>query len=159
MVIEDRFLIKAPIQKVWDFLMVLEGVGACIPGCEEVKAIDEKTFQGVVKVKVGPISARFKINVTIIEIAPPTHLTSIIKGEDKGKASFFKSENVLDLKGLSLNETEVSYKSEVSTVGRLATFGDRIIRVKAKQLEENFVNSLKGKLEVGFPCNIEGEEK
>ena len=154
MVIEDRFVIKTPIQKVWDFLMVLEGVGACIPGCEEVKAIDEKNFQGVVRVKVGPISARFNINATIIEIAPPTHLTSIIKGEDKGKASFFKSENVLDLKGLSLNETEVSYKSEVSTVGRLATFGDRIIRVKAKQLEENFVNSLKGKLETGFSCNI-----
>jgi len=159
MVIEDRFVIKTPIQKVWDFLMVLEGVGACIPGCEEVRAIDEKNFQGVVKVRVGPISARFKINASIIEIDPPTHLTSIIKGEDKGKASFFKSENVLDLKGLSPNETEVSYKSEISIVGRLAAFGDKIIRVKAKQLEENFVNSLKGKLEVGFPCNIEGEEK
>ena len=154
MVKEDRFVIKTPIQKVWDFLMVLEGVGACIPGCEEVRAIDEKNFQGVVKVRVGPISARFKINASIIEIDPPTHLTSIIKGEDKGKASFFKSENVLDLKGLSPNETEVSYKSEISIVGRLAAFGDKIIRVKAKQLEENFVNSLKGKLETGFSCNI-----
>lgn len=159
MVIEDRFIIKTPQKTVWDFLMGIEGVAACIPGCEEVKAIDEKNFQGVVRVKVGPISARFKINAAIIEIDPPTHLTSIIKGEDKRKSSFFISENVLDLKGLSPNETEVSYKSEVSIVGRLATFGDKIIRVKAKQLEENFVNSLKEKLETGFPCNIEGEGK
>ncbi|MDP2724787.1 MAG: SRPBCC domain-containing protein [Syntrophales bacterium] len=159
MVIEDRFIIKAPLKNVWDFLMGIEGVGTCIPGCEEVKAIDENNFQGLVRVKVGPISGRFKINATMIEIDPPTHLTAIIKGEDKGKASFFISENVLDLNGLSLNETEVFYKSEVSIVGRLATFGDRIIRVKAKQLEENFVKALKGKLEMGCPCNIEGEGK
>lgn len=159
MVIEDRFIIKAPLKNVWDFLMGIEGVGTCIPGCEEVKAIDEHNFQGVVRVKVGPISASFKINANIIEIAPPTHLTSIVKGEDKGKSSFFISENVLDLKGLSPNVTEVSYKSEVNIVGRLATFGDKIIRVKAKQLEENFVSSLKEKLETGFSCSIGGEGK
>ena len=165
MLIEDKFIIRAPLPRIWDFFMDPAGVSTCLPGCEEAKAIDEKNFQGVVKIKVGPISVKFKVVATIIEIDPPFYLTSIIKGEDIWKAGFFQSDNIVNFKEVSLDETEVSFKSEVNIVGRLATFGDRIIRAKARQFKEDFVSSLKGKLEVGFPGNPgrekedQGEEK
>lgn len=147
MIIENRFTVNAPIQKAWDFLMNPESLSSCVPGCEKVEVIDDKTYFGIIKVKVGPISARFKIKTIITEITPPTYLTSTSQGEDIGKAGFVSQKNFLQLDELSQNMTEIWYKSEVSIVGRLATFGDRIIRAKAKELGDKFVNSLKSKLE------------
>jgi carbon monoxide dehydrogenase subunit G len=41
---------------------------------------------------------------------------------------------------------EISYRSNVSLVGRLATFGERIMRAKAKELEREFTENLQQKL-------------
>ncbi|MFC1872822.1 hypothetical protein ACFLYV_03795 [Chloroflexota bacterium] len=44
---------------------------------------------------------------------------------------------------------EVSYRSDVTIVGRLATFGDRIMRAKAKDVEKQFTQALQEKLKGG----------
>jgi carbon monoxide dehydrogenase subunit G len=41
---------------------------------------------------------------------------------------------------------EVAYKSEVNIVGKLAMFGDRIMRAKAKKVEEEFTRALQERL-------------
>jgi carbon monoxide dehydrogenase subunit G len=41
---------------------------------------------------------------------------------------------------------EVSYRCNANIVGKLAMFGDRILRGKAKKLEEEFTKALEEKL-------------
>jgi carbon monoxide dehydrogenase subunit G len=41
---------------------------------------------------------------------------------------------------------EISYRCDASIVGKLAMFGDRILRAKAKKLEKEFTEALKEKL-------------
>ena len=60
MLVEDKFTVKAPIQKVWDYLVDPETMGSCVPGCEKVGVIDERTYLTIVEAKVGPISARLR---------------------------------------------------------------------------------------------------
>ena len=146
MLIEGKFTLKAPIQKVWDNLLNPETIASCIPGCEKMEAIDEKTYNCVVKQKVGPISVRFKFTSTLTEINLPTHLKAIGAGADIGKAGTFNQETTVDLKEVSGGEVEVSYRSNVMIVGRLATFGDRIMRAKAKDVEKQFTQALQEKL-------------
>jgi carbon monoxide dehydrogenase subunit G len=52
----------------------------------------------------------------------------------------------VDLKEALLGEVEIKYKSDVSIVRKLSMFGDRIIRSKAKQVEEEFTKNLQEKL-------------
>jgi carbon monoxide dehydrogenase subunit G len=147
MLIEEKFSVKAPIQKVWDFLLNPKTIGTCIPGCEQIEAIDENNFMTTVKVKVGPFSMRFRFKTAIKEKTPPFFVRTIGEGDESDKKGHFKQETKINFKTLSDNETEISYRSEVMVVGRLATFGERIMRAKAKQLGKEFANSVKRNLE------------
>ena len=146
MIIEGKFTIKAPIQETWNNLLNPGTLASCIPGCEKMEAIDEKTFDCVVKQKVGPISVKLKFITTLTEVDSPTHLKAMGKGADMSKAGTFTQETVVDLKEVSGGEVEVSYRSDVRIVGRLAIFGDRIMRAKAKDVENQFTQALQEKL-------------
>jgi carbon monoxide dehydrogenase subunit G len=146
MIMEGRFAFKAPIQRVWDTLLQPETLLACIPGAEKIERVDEKTYDCVVKQKVGPISVKFKFRSFITKMEPPTHIEVEGEGEDIAKAGHFVQKSVVDLREVSPNEVEVSYKSDVNIVGKLAMFGDRIIKAKAKKVEEEFTIALQERL-------------
>jgi carbon monoxide dehydrogenase subunit G len=147
MLLEGKFTLKAPIQEVWDFLLKPETLASCIPGAEEMKAIDDKTYETVVKQKVGPISVKLKFTTKITEMIPPRHLKAVGRGADVTKAGTFSQETIVDLTEISKDEVEVAYSSNVSLVGRLATFGERIMRAKAKSVGEEFTKNLQEKLQ------------
>ena len=146
MLIEGKFIVKAPIQKAWDNLLNAETLASCIPGCEKMELIDENTFETVVAAKVGSISVRFKFTTTLTEIKPPGYLKAIGKGAELNKAGTFNQESDIYLKEMSDNETEVSYKSEIRIVGKLAAFGDRIMKAKAAVIGEQFSQALNKRL-------------
>src|SRR4030042_5100667 len=138
MLIEGKFTLKAPIQEVWDFLLEPGTLASCIPGAEKMEAIDDKTYESVVKQKVGPISVKIKFTTKITELDPPRHLKAVGRGADVTKAGTFSQETIVDLTEISKDEGEVGYSSHVSLVGRVATFGERIMRAKAKSVGEEF---------------------
>jgi len=146
MLMEGKFTLRAPIQEVWDFLLAPGTLASCIPGAEKMEAIDDKTYESVVKQKVGPISVRFKFTTTLTDIDPPRHLKAVGRGADIGKAGTFIQETTVDLTEISKGEVEVSYSSNISITGRLATFGERIMRAKAKTAGEEFTKNLQEKL-------------
>ena len=147
MLMEGKFTLKAPIKEVWDFLLDPGTLASCIPGAEKMEAIDDKTYESVVKQKVGPISVRLKFTTTITETEPPRYLKAVGRGADIAKAGTFSQETTINLTEVSKDEVEVSYRSDVSLVGRLATFGERIMRAKAKSVGEQFTKNLQEKLE------------
>ncbi len=146
MMMEGRFILKAPIQKVWDTLLEPETLLSCIPGAEKIERIDERTYDCVIKQKVGPISVKFKFKSTITKSEPPRHIEVEGEGEDIGKAGHFMQKSVVDLREISEKEVEVAYKTDAMIVGKLAMFGDRIMRAKAKKVEEEFTQALQEKL-------------
>jgi len=148
MLMEGKFTLKAPIRKVWEDLLEPGTLISCIPGAEKIERIDEKTYDCVVKQKVGPISVRFAFQIVLTKIESPHHIEMEGKGEDTlTKAGRFEQKTIIDLKEVSETEVEVYHRTDVSIVGKLAMFGDRIMRVKAKQVEEEFTRALKNRLE------------
>ena len=146
MLIEGKFTLKAPIQRIWEFLLDPSTLLSCIPGAEKIERLDEKTYDCVVKQKVGPISVKFKFKSIVTKMDRPNHLEFEGEGEDISKAGHFAQQSVVNLIETPEGEVEVSYKSEISIVGRLAMFGDRIMRAKAKKLQEELTHALDEKL-------------
>ncbi len=68
------------------------------------------------------------------------------EGEDIGKAGHFVQKSVINLGETSEGEVQVSYRTDVNIVGKLAMFGDWIMRTKAKKIEEEFTIALQEKL-------------
>lgn len=147
MLVEEKFSVNVPVREVWDFLLEPKNIGSCIPGCEKIEAINEKDFLSTVKVKVGPISVKFNFKTTIEEIVPFTYIRTVGGGEDSDKKGHFRQKTAIHFNKISDNVTEILYRSEVVVVGRLATFGERIMRAKAKELGREFADSVKDKLE------------
>ena len=142
MKIEGKFNLKAPIQQVWDFLLEPGTLASCIPGAEKIEAVDDKTYEGTVKQKVGPISVKLNFTQKIVETDPPKHLKVVGTGADVTKAGTFSQETIVDLAETAKGEVEVAYSSTVSMVGRLATFGERIMRAKVNKVGEEFTRNL-----------------
>lgn len=147
MIIEGIVILKAPIEKLWDTLLEPETLRECIPGAEKIERVDENTYDCVVKQKVGPISVTFRFKTILTKIEPPTHLEMEGEGVDIGKAGRFVQKTSIDLKENERGEVEVSYKCNASIVGKLAMFGDRIMKAKAKKVEREFTAALQKKLE------------
>jgi len=143
MILEGKFSVKAPIQKLWDTLLEPETLQACLPGAEKIERLDDTTYDTVIVQKVGPIKVRFKMKAILTKVQPPTHLEMEGEGEDIGKAGRVVQKTKIDLKDLGGGAVEVSYTTDASIVGKLAMFGDRIMRAKAKKVEEEFTENLR----------------
>jgi carbon monoxide dehydrogenase subunit G len=73
-------------------------------------------------------------------------LKAVGRGADLGKAGTFTQETTVNLVEVSEDSVEISYRTNVSLVGRLATFGDRTLRAKAKELEAELTHNFQERL-------------
>ncbi|MBI5129017.1 MAG: carbon monoxide dehydrogenase subunit G [Rhodopseudomonas palustris] len=137
MTMNGEVQLDAPKDLVWTKLNDPEVLKQCIPGCEELeKTEDQEGFRAVAKLKVGPVSARFKGRVTLSDLDPPNGYKITGEGEG-GVAGFAKGGAVV---GLSDKDggTLLSYDVEAHIGGKLAQLGQRLINGSAKKLADEF---------------------
>jgi len=152
MIIEGKFSVNAPIQKLWDTLFGdVKGVAACMPGVQLEKAIDDKTFALVMKQKVGPFNMTMKGPVVLTTVQAPTHLDMDGEFVDVMKLGQLKTKINLDLKETG-SEVELAYKVDVNVSGKMSALGvaDRFIKTKGVVMEKEFVDNLKALIEKGM---------
>jgi uncharacterized protein len=88
MTMTGEIQLAAPREAVWAKLNDPAVLKACIPGCEEeLEKTDDQGFRAVAKMKVGPVSARFKGKVTLSDLDPPNGYK--ISGEGEGGVADF----------------------------------------------------------------------
>jgi carbon monoxide dehydrogenase subunit G len=56
MELTNEFEVAVPVQVAWAVLTDAERIDPCLPG-EELREVEGDEYRGVVKVKVGPITA------------------------------------------------------------------------------------------------------
>jgi carbon monoxide dehydrogenase subunit G len=131
--------LPASREVVWAKLNDPEVLKACIPGCEELEKTDEQNFRAVAKMKVGPVSARFKGKVTLSDLDPPNGYK--ISGEGEGGiAGFAKGGAIVGLSEKN-GGTLLSYNVEAQIGGKLAQLGQRLISGAAKKLADEFFSN------------------
>jgi carbon monoxide dehydrogenase subunit G len=143
MVIEERFVVKSPIRKLWDSFLDPEIVAPCIPGCEMVEAVNEKEYNSIIGAKVGIIAVRFRVRTVIEEIVPFERIRTAGEGRELRNLGQFRQRTTVQFASLSEEATEISYQSNVSVVGKLGTFGDRILKAKAKEIGTKFAEAVR----------------
>lgn len=147
MLIEQKFTVQAPIQKVWGFLLDVPRMSVCVPGAEQVEALDDQSYRGTLKAKLGPISASFSGKMTITELDPPHYLAARGEGTDKRTASRATTRMTMRLQEIDKDETEVVVSADVNMAGRLGRFGHGIMQEQARLLTEEFTICARARLE------------
>ena len=136
MTMTGEIQLAAPREAVWAKLNDPDVLKACIPGCEELEKIDDQGFRAVARMKVGPVSARFRGKVTLSDLDPPNGYKISGEGEG-GVAGFAKGGAKVDLADHE-GGTLLSYHVDAQIGGKLAQLGQRLINGSAKKMADEF---------------------
>ncbi|MGH6780089.1 MAG: SRPBCC family protein [Bradyrhizobium sp.] len=136
MTMNGEVQLPASREVVWAKLNDPDVLRACIPGCEELEKTDEHSFRAVAKMKVGPVSARFKGKVNLSDLDPPNGYRISGEGEG-GVAGFAKGGAQVKLADQD-GGTLLSYDVEAQIGGKLAQLGQRLVNGAAKKLADEF---------------------
>src|SRR5713101_8185165 len=66
MELSNEFVVPVAIDEAWGLLIDVERIAPCMPGAE-LQEIEGDEYRGIVKVKVGPITAQYKGRATFVE--------------------------------------------------------------------------------------------
>ena len=111
MIFEDRFTVRAPIERVWAFLRDAERVARCIPGVERIEVLDDRRYQVVAGASVSFLSLSFALDVTVTEVDEPRRLVSVAKGQDARLKERVNLTSELRLEAAGPAETVLAYGS------------------------------------------------
>ena len=145
--IEKTFQVKESVDKVWTFLSDPRKIALCVPGAQITEQLDEKTYSGAIRVKVGPSVTDYKGEVQIVRLDPQNHEIEILgKGQDvrgRGSASMKMTGK---LRSLDDGGTEVTSISELNVVGILAQMGSRVISEVSNIMFGEFTRNFQARL-------------
>ena len=142
MIFDGKIDLDAPVQKAWEFLIDINKFSTCLPGIDEVKQIDDKTFDGIISATVGPISGKFNFRSTILESRPPEQMVVQTVGTDSVTKSTINADMTVDLRSVSNEKSQMDYKADVKIKGRLAILGDMVLRATATLILQEFTRRL-----------------
>jgi uncharacterized protein len=135
-----EYLLPADKPTVWAKLNDPAVLQACIPGCEEFTVTGDNAYHAVAKVKIGPVSARFKGSVQLLDIDAPTSYR--IQGQgDGGISGFAKGGAKVRLEEADGGQTKLIYDVEAEVGGKIAQLGSRLVASVAKKNADMFFAS------------------
>jgi len=128
--------IPASREAVWEALNDPEVLMACIPGCESIEETGENTMAADMTAKVGPVKAKFKVNLQLEDLNPPESYT--LTGEGSGGAAGFAKGGAKVMLEQDGDETVLRYEATMQIGGKLAQVGSRLVQGTANKLAGNF---------------------
>jgi len=143
----QKAVVAAPREPLWNFLMDIPRVAQSLPGVEKVEQLDPNTYQGTLKVRVGPISLNLTGKI-IVEERDQSQWRATLRAEasDRMAAGAVRGKTSMTLTDLSASETELSVDTDVNILGKIGEFGQPIIRKKADTMLKEFVENIKKQL-------------
>lgn len=150
MKITNEFAVNIPIERAWAVLTDLAGIAPCMPGAQ-LTGVEGDTYSGRVKVKVGPVVSDFTGTARFVEKDDGTRRAVIdAKGRDSRSAGNAAALVTAHLRADG-DRTLVSVETDLKISGKLAQFGNGMIKEVSGKLLGQFVTNLEAKLATEEP--------
>ena len=148
MELQGERTIPASVDTTWSALNDPEVLKSCIAGCESLERSGPDAMTAVVALKVGPISARFKGNLSMTNVQAPNSYTINFDGQG-GVAGFGKGAADVALTAQSAQQTLLKYTARATVGGKMAQIGSRLIDATAAKITEDFFKAFEAHLQAG----------
>jgi len=153
--IEETVQIAAPIEAAWQFLLDPHRVVTCMPGATLEAVVDDRTFDGAVKIKLGAITTRYRGRVELTEVDEQKYTVRMrAEGRETGGGTA-KGTLTSELRALPDGRTEMVTSAQVDLTGRVMQIGRGMIQGVSSQLFGEFVARAQQALEM--PASETGE--
>lgn len=149
MQLSNSFTIARPPQEVYAAFLDVDRIATCMPGSKLLGKSDTDTYEGEVKVKVGPLGVLYAGQFTIVEQDPEAlRLTMRAKGREKRGAGNADAHIVATMTAQD-DGTLVELSTDLSIRGKVAQFGRGIIGDVTDQIMQNFAQNVEQMLVSG----------
>jgi carbon monoxide dehydrogenase subunit G len=136
--ITEEMRVDVPIGVAWAFITDARRVAACMPGAEIVEEIDERTFVGKAKVRLGAITTSYKGQIRFENIDPAAHTMRLVgEGRETGGGTARGSLDV-KLSESAQGGTELRFDVKVDLTGKVMQMGRGMIKGVSGQLFKQF---------------------
>jgi carbon monoxide dehydrogenase subunit G len=152
--IENTVQVQAPLDRVWELVNDIPKVAPCMPGANLTGVVDERTYEGTVAVKLGPLRMSYRGRVVVEEVDEASHSARLAAhGQDTKGAGTARATVNTRLEPVDEARTRMIVSSDVQLTGRVASFGrGGAINDVASKLFGQFAECLRATLEEAQPA-------
>jgi carbon monoxide dehydrogenase subunit G len=141
MELTNEFEVAVPLDEAWAVLTDVERIAPCLPGAE-LKEIEGDEYRGVVKVKVGPITASYQGVAQFEQLDEVAH-RAVLKAEGRETRGQGNASATITA---TLSPSQIGTKVEVATdlaiTGKVAQFARGTLADVSAKLLDQFVRNL-----------------
>jgi carbon monoxide dehydrogenase subunit G len=129
--VNGKYTLKAPIDKVWTFLMDPNSIAKVLPGCDSLQETQPDRFEGSLEIGIAAVKGAYAGSVQLLDKEAPTRYRMIIDGS--GKRGFVKGEASVALEAVD-DDTVLTYDADTQVGGLIANVGQRMLSGAAKMI-------------------------
>ena len=148
MKIEQTVEVDAPIERVWALVNDVPRIAPCMPGAQLTNVVDDSTYEGTIRVKLGPINMSYK-GTAVLEGVDEANRTARISANGKDVRGGGTARAGVDtkLEAVSESRTRMVVNADVHLTGKVASFGRGAIQDVSAKLFGQFAECLRQTLE------------
>lgn len=141
MELTNDFRVALPVDRAWAVLTDLERIAPCMPGAQ-LQEIEGDEYRGIVKIKVGPITAQYKGKATFLEQDDTAH-KAVLRAEGRETRGQGNANATITATLTPDGDgTAVSVVTDLTVTGRVAQFGRGVLADVSAKLLDQFVDCL-----------------
>ena len=149
MKLDGTIAIEAPPRAVWALIVDPTSLARCMPGVQDIRQLDERTFEGTILASVGPIDGSFSFRSILATADFPSDLVVTVEGLDSVTKSRLEMEVRAALTEPARGATSLAYHADVRVKGRLAILGEMVLRATAGMMIGEVTKCLRSQLDGG----------
>lgn len=137
----NTFDVSVPVDVAWKVLTDVERIAPCLPGAQ-LQEIEGDEYRGIVKVKVGPITAQYKGKATFIE-RDDVNFKAVLDAAGRDTRGQGNASATITAQLEPAGEgTHVTVTTDLTVTGKVAQFGRGVLADVSAKLLTQFVDNL-----------------
>jgi uncharacterized protein len=155
MELTNEFEVGVPVDQAWTVLTDVERIAPCLPGAQ-LQEVDGDEYKGIVKVKVGPITAQYKGTATFVEKDDENHVAKL-KADGRDTRGNGNANALITATLVPVGEgTKVTVETDLQITGKVAQFGRGVLADVSAKLLGQFVENLEATVLSGDGSSSDG---
>ena len=148
MELTNEFRVDVPVPEAWKVLTDVERIAPMLPGAQ-LQEVEGEVYRGIVKVKVGPITAQYKGQATFVDRdeAGGRVVLRATGHDTRGQGN--ASADITATMTPDGDGTKVSVVTDLTITGKVAQFGRGVLAEVSAKLMGQFADALQDDLEKG----------
>ncbi|OLB89219.1 MAG: hypothetical protein AUI15_26410 [Actinobacteria bacterium 13_2_20CM_2_66_6] len=147
MQLENSFTVTAPPERVFAYLLDVNKVVGCVPGAELTEVVDDTTFKGKVKIKVGPITVAYSGTARITGRDDAGHSATLeAEGRETTGQGSARAKALMAVTADG-DGSIVRITTDYTVAGRVAQFGRGVMEDVSRRIVNEMASCIKANVE------------